>query len=314
MPVNLSVNIAGLKLKNPVMPASGAFDPFIMPKLIDTSILGAVVLKSITLNPREGNPPPRIYEVSCGILNSIGIPNDGVYGFVKYKAPLLKTLGTTIIASVAGFSVEEFVRIVEILEDVSDIHAYELNLSCPNTSLGGKSCALDEECIYEVTKAVREVTRKPVIPKLAPDVTDIVSMAKTAVDAGADALTIANSYRGMAVDLKTRKPVFKRVIAGYTGPAIKPLTLRAVYEVVSNLKIPVIASGGITSGHDALEYLLVGARAVQVGTLLFRKPDVLIDIIEEIKNFLISEGIRDINEFIGTLKIEGDTTDPPLLN
>lgn len=315
MSANLSVDIAGLRLKNPVMPAPGAFDPFTVPGLVDTSLLGAVVLKSITLNPREGNTPPRVYEVPCGMLNSIGIPGDGVYRFVKYKAPLLKTLKTTVIASVAGFSVAEFVKVVEVLEEnVSDIHAYEINLSCPNLEQGGKNCALDEECIYEVTRAVRGTAKKPIIAKLAPDVTDIVSSARVAADAGADAITIANSYRGMAVDLKTRRPVFQRVIAGYTGPAIKPLTLRAVYEVVSNLEIPVIAAGGIASGLDALEYLLVGAKAVQVGTMVLRKPTILIDIIEEIKRFLISEGIGDINEFIGSLEKPGGESGPPLLN
>ncbi|MEM2021950.1 MAG: DUF561 domain-containing protein, partial [Zestosphaera sp.] len=180
----------------------------------------------------------------------------------------------------------------------------EINVSCPNLEKGGINCAMNERCVSEVTQAVKEKTKRPVIVKLAPDVTDIASVAKAAVNAGADALTVANTYRALLVDLESRRPIFKNVIAGYSGPAIKPLTLRAVYEVVRAVKVPVIASGGIITVHDALEYLLVGARAIQVGTANFTNPYVMVEIINGIREFLLKENINDINEFIGSLKID----------
>ncbi|PUA34032.1 MAG: dihydroorotate dehydrogenase B catalytic subunit [Zestosphaera tikiterensis] len=303
MELDLSVEIAGLKLKNPVMNASGTYDPLRYESLVDPNLLGAVVLKSLTLNPREGNPPPRIVEVACGIVNSIGIQNEGVEEFIKVKVPLLRKFKeATFIASVAGLTPNEFAEVVEALEGVDIFKAYEINTSCPNLEKGGVNCALDERCIQQVTKAVRGKTNKPVIVKLAPDVTDIVAIAKVAVDAGADALTIANTYRALVVDLKSRKPILHNVTGGLSGPAIKPITLRLVYEVVKALDVPVIASGGITSANDALEYLLVGAKAVQIGTMNFVRHDIMIKIIEGIKKFMVDEGIKDIKEFIGTLR------------
>ncbi|MEZ0393467.1 MAG: dihydroorotate dehydrogenase [Desulfurococcaceae archaeon] len=301
----LAVTIAGLRLKNPVMNASGTYDPFLYRDIVDPQRLGAVVLKSITRDPREGNEPPRMHEVPCGVLNSIGIPNEGIEGFLRHKAPLLASLGdVVVIASVAGFSAAEFAEVVERLEAVKEIGAYEINVSCPNLERGGINCALSEHCVAEVTGAVREKTRKPVIVKLAPDVTDVGKVARVAVDAGADALTVANTYRAMVVDLRSRRPIFRNVVAGYSGPAVKPLTLRAVYEVVRAVEVPVIASGGITTARDALEYLLVGARAIQVGTANFVDPGAMIKVIEGIREFLASEGIADVNDFIGSLKID----------
>lgn len=303
--LDLSVNIAGLKLKNPVMNASGTYDPLKYKDFVNPTLLGAVVLKSITLKPREGNPPPRIIEVPCGILNSIGIQNDGVDAFIKYKVPQLEQFkGAVFIASVAGFSIYEYVEVIDRLESVDLIRAYEINLSCPNLERGGINCGLREECIRQVTSAVRKKTNKPVIVKLSPDVTDITLTARAAVDAGADALTISNTYRALVVDLKTRRPVFHNIIGGLSGPAIKPITLRLVYEVTRALDIPVIAAGGIVTATDALEYLLVGATAVQVGTANFMRPDAMIKIIEGIKEFMRNEGIRDIKEFIGSLQEE----------
>ncbi len=304
MELDLSVEIAGLKLKNPVMNASGTYDPLRYESFVDPNLLGAVVLKSLTLNPREGNPPPRIVEVACGVVNSVGIQNEGVKEFIKVKVPLLKKFKeTTFIASVAGLSPNEFAEVVEALESVDIFKAYEINVSCPNIEKGGINCALDKHCIQQVVTSVRDKTKKPVIVKLAPDVTDIVAVAKVAVDAGADALTIANTYRALVVDLKSRKPILHTIIGGLSGPAIKPITLRLVYEVVNALDIPVIASGGITSANDALEYLLVGAKAVQVGTMNFVRHDIMIKIIEDIKKFMVNEGIKDIKEFIGSLRI-----------
>ncbi|WP_440059502.1 dihydroorotate dehydrogenase [Thermogladius sp. 4427co] len=303
--VDLSVDIGGLRLKNPVMNASGTFDPLLYKDFIDPTKLGAVVLKSITLNPREGNPPPRIHETPCGLLNSIGIPNEGAIEFVKNKIPILEKLkGVTFIASVAGFNPREFAEVVEILETAGEIlKAYEINLSCPNLEKMGVNCALDEKCVKEAISRVVKVTNKPIIAKLAPDVTDIVSIARVAIENGANAVTIGNTYRAMAVDLKTRKPVFKNIVAGYSGPAIKPITLRAVFETAS-AGINVIASGGIFSVEDALEYLLVGAKAIQVGTANFVNPRIMVEIIEGIRNYLANNKIKNINDFIGKLELE----------
>jgi len=303
MDLDLSVEIADLKLKNPVMNASGTYDPVIHERLFNPNLLGAVVLKSLTLNPREGNPPPRIFEVPCGIVNSIGIQNEGVAEFIRTKIPLLKKYSeTVIIASVSGLVPNEYVEVVKALDQVDIIKAYEINLSCPNLEKGGANCALDPQCIQEVTSAVRDKTKKPVIVKLAPDVTDIVAYSKVAVDAGADALTIANTYRALVLDLKSKKPIFYNIVAGLSGPAIKPITLRLVYEVVKALDIPVIAAGGIASATDALEYLVVGAKAVQVGSMNFSIPDIMIKIIQDIRSFMIENNIVSIKELIGSLK------------
>ncbi|WP_434731336.1 dihydroorotate dehydrogenase [Thermogladius sp. KZ2Tp1] len=306
MGVKLSVRIAGLTLKNPVMNASGTYDPVAYELFVDPGQLGAVVLKSVTLEPREGNPPPRIHEVPCGLLNSIGIPSVGAKAFVEEKAPALKKYRDAVfIASVAGFTPSEYATVIEVLETAGDlIRAYEVNLSCPNLEKGGRSCALSEDCIREATRLAASKTNKPVIVKLAPDVTDIAAMGKAAVESGADALTVGNTYRAMAVDLKTRRPVFANVVAGYSGPAIKPLTLRAVYETVRAVDVPVIASGGVMTAEDALEYLLVGAKAVQVGTANFVDPRAMLEVVRGIEKFLEENGIDDVNKFINSLVTE----------
>jgi len=301
--MNLSVEIAGLKLKNPVMNASGTFGLSEYADFLDLNLLGAVVAKSVTLNPREGNPPPRIVETTCGAINSVGIQNEGAEEFVKNRAPAMKKFDTVFIASIAGLTVDEYAKVTDILERAENIHAYEVNVSCPNIEAGGKAFGMYERSTYEVVRAVRDRTKKPVIVKLSPNVTDIVAVAKAAVEGGADALTVANTYLAMAVDIETGRPILGNVLGGFSGPAIKPITLRMVYQVVNAVDIPVIASGGISCGRDALEYLLVGAKAVQVGLMNFSRPDIMLCIIDEIKTFMERKGIKDINDYIGSLKI-----------
>ena len=301
--MNLSVNIGSLKLRNPVMNASGTFGLYDYKDVIDFSKLGAVVSKSVTLDPRQGNPPPRIAEVQSGILNAVGIQNDGALDFVKNKLPKMKDIDVNLIVSVSNLKVADYKKSTEILESANGIAAYEVNVSCPNLETGGTAFGMSCQETYNVVKSVKDVATRPVIVKLSPNVTDIVEIAKYAVDAGADALTVANTYIGMAVDLKTRRPKLGNITGGLSGPAIKPLTMRLVYAIKKAIDIPIIASGGIMTAEDALEYLMIGASAVQVGTMNFTRPDIMIDIIEGIKKFMLNEKIQDINDFIGSLNI-----------
>ncbi|MDI6601511.1 MAG: dihydroorotate dehydrogenase [Thermoanaerobacteraceae bacterium] len=301
--MNTSVEISGIRLKNPVMNASGTFSLADYEEYIDIERLGAVVAKSVTLNSRQGNPPPRIVETACGAINSVGIQNDGAENFIAEKLPPMRRFKVPLIASIAGLTVEEYGLVTRILEKGEGISAYEVNISCPNMEAGGKAFGMFEEDTYRVTRAVKDASTRPVIVKLSPNVTDIVKIAKAAVDGGADVLTIANTYLALAVDIDTGRPVLGNVLGGLSGPAIKPITLRLVYEVRQVMDIPIIASGGIATYQDALEYLMVGANAVQVGLMNFNKPDIMIDIIEDIEEFLDKKGIGDINEFIGSLKI-----------
>lgn len=300
--MNLSVNIGGLKLRNPIMNASGTFGLSDYSRYIDFSKIGALVAKSITLNPRRGNKPPRIAEVQSGIINSVGIQNDGTMDFVKNKLPEMKKFDVPLIVSVSNLSVSDYKASVEILEKEDGIAAYEINVSCPNLKMGGKAFGMSADDTYNVTGYVKDVTAKPVIVKLSPNVTDIVEIAKAACEAGADALTVANTYTAMAVNLKIKKPMLSNVTGGLSGAAIKPITMRLVYEIKKSLDIPVIACGGVYNAQDALEYLMLGASAVQVGTANFRKPDIMIDIIDGIKDYMIKENINDINDFIGSIK------------
>lgn len=301
--MNLSVNIGSLKLRNPVMNASGTFGLYDYKDVIDFSKLGAVVSKSVTLDPRQGNLPPRIAEVQSGILNAVGIQNDGALDFVKNKLPKMKDIDVNLIVSVSNLKVADYKKSTEILESANGIAAYEVNVSCPNLETGGTAFGMSCQETYNVVKSVKDVATRPVIVKLSPNVTDIVEIAKYAVDAGADALTVANTYIGMAVDLKTRRPKLGNITGGLSGPAIKPLTMRLVYAIKKAIDIPIIASGGIMTAEDALEYLMIGASAVQVGTMNFTRPDIMIDIIEGIKKFMLNEKIQDINDFIGSLNI-----------
>jgi len=301
--MNTSVEISGMRLKNPVMNASGTFNPADYEEYIDIGRLGAVVAKSVTLNPRYGNPPPRIVETACGAINSVGIQNDGAENFIAEKLPSMRKFNVPLIASIAGLTVEEYGLVTDIMENGEGIAGYEVNISCPNIEAGGKAFGMFEEYTYKVTRTVKDRATRPVIVKLSPNVADIVKIAKAAIDGGADALTIANTYLALAVDIDTGKPLLGNVLGGLSGPAIKPITLRLVYEVRKALDIPIIASGGIATYRDALEYLMVGADAVQVGLMNFNKPDIMIDIIDGIEKFLEAKRIEDINDFIGSLEV-----------
>ena len=302
--VNLEVRIGSLTLRNPVMNASGTFGANDYSDYIDFSRIGAVVPKSITLNPRAGNATPRITEVFGGVINAVGIQNTGVHDFVKNSLPEMLGLKVPIIVSLANTAVNDFETSIRILEDAEGISAYEINISCPNIEKRGSAFGTSEADTAAVVCAVRKAmkTNRPVIVKLSPNVTDIVQIAIAASNEGADALTIANTYLGMVVDINTRKPVLGNKQGGVSGAAIKPLTMRCVYSVCKAMKIPVIAAGGICSAKDALEYLMVGAKAVQVGTANFTNPAIMEVIVSGIENWLESNGISDVNDFIGTIK------------
>lgn len=300
---DLSVNLGSLKLKNPVIAASGTFgyglefSPF-----VELDKLGGFIVKGLYFSPRPGNPPPRLVETASGLLNAIGLPGVGVEQFSKEILPRLKNYKTAVILNVCGESEEEYVSVVDYMEKQEGISAYELNISCPNVEEGGKCPALYPKSTYSIVRRVKKTSSRPVITKLSPNVTDIVEIALSAQEAGSDALSLVNTFLAMAVDVETRKPKLGNILGGLSGPAIKPIALRMVYQVASRVKIPVIGIGGITSGEDALEYLLAGAKAVEVGTANFVDPESTVRIIEEIESYCEKNGIERIEEIIGTLK------------
>ncbi|MEW6001640.1 MAG: dihydroorotate dehydrogenase [Nitrospirota bacterium] len=301
--MNLSVTIGKLKLKNPVMTASGTFgygEEY--SDFVDLNRLGAIVVKGLSLLPREGNPPPRIVETPAGMLNSIGLQNIGVENFIREKLPFLRKFDAPIIVNFFGDTIGEYEEVARKLNDVDSIHGLEMNISCPNKEASWKIFGTDPEVTFRVVQAVRKVTDLPLIAKLSPNVTDIAQMARVAEDAGADALSLINTLTGMAVDIKTRRPKLGKFTGGLSGPAIKPIALRMVWEVYKTVRIPVIGMGGIMNANDAIEFMLVGARAIAVGTANFINPLATIDILEGIETFMRENKITDIKELIGGLK------------
>ncbi len=301
---DLSVSLGTLSLKNPVMSASGTFGygaefaDFVPPES-----LGAVVVKGISIEPRPGNPPPRIVETACGMLNAIGLENVGACDFVEKKLPYLHKRGCTVIVNILGDSIEDYSELASQLSDAEGIAALEVNISCPNVKKGGVAFGTVPGMAAEVTRAVRKNCNLPVIVKLSPNVTDIVLMAKAVEEAGADAVSLINTLIGMAIDVNTRKPRLANVIGGLSGPAIKPVALRMVWQVAQAVNIPVIGIGGITTAEDALEFLIAGARAVQVGTANFIDPSRLTKIITGIDDYLSQNDIAAVQEIIGTLEV-----------
>jgi dihydroorotate dehydrogenase (NAD+) catalytic subunit len=294
--MNLSVRIGSLELKNPVMTASGTFgygEEYA--EFFDLSCLGAVVVKGLSLLPKEGNPPPRIVETASGMLNAIGLQNIGIQRFIEEKIPFLRTYDTKVIVNFFGDSIEEYVAAAERLSSVDGIHALEMNISCPNKQAGWCIFGTDPKVTTQVVSAVRKATKLPLIVKLSPNVTDISLMARVAVDAGADALSVINTLTGMAIDIKTRKPKLANRTGGLSGPAIKPVAVRMVYEVFKAVKVPVIGMGGIMHADDAIEFLLAGATAVAVGTANFVNPRATIDILDGIITYMKDEKVEDIN-------------------
>src|SRR5271157_238635 len=299
----MAVNLGRLKLNNPVMSASGTFgygEEYA--GYVDLNRLGAVVVKGLSLKPRLGNPPPRIMETASGMLNSIGLQNIGVDAFIEEKLPFLREYDLAVIANIFGETYDEYKKVAKKLSSAKGVHALEVNISCPNVKKGGVSFGSDPKIAARVTRIVKDETSLPVIVKLTPNVTDIAIIAEAVEKAGADAISLINTLTGMSVDLKTRKPHLKYITGGLSGPAIKPVALRMVWQVIRRVSVPVIGIGGIMTAEDALEFLILGAKAVQIGTANFINPHATIDVIEGIKNYLAANKIKDVNEIIGTFQ------------
>lgn len=305
MKTNLSVEIApkhkrGLALRNPVMTASGTFGYGTeYAQLADIQRLGAIVCKGTTLEPREGNPQPRLHETPAGLLNSIGLQNVGVRGVILEKAPIWASWQVPVLVNIAGESVVEFARLAEALDDVPGVAGLEVNISCPNVDAGYVVFGAQPETAAAVTRAVVESTDLPVMVKLSPNAPDVVEVALAVEEAGADSISLINTVLGMAIDVRRRRPVFARTVAGLSGPAIKPIALRLVYEVAQAVQVPVVGIGGISTTDDALEFLLAGATAVQVGTASFANPRAAVEIVDGLEAYLRREGIADVRELIG---------------
>lgn len=301
---DISVKLGPITLKNPVMPASGTWEwnPSGV-KCFDPSLLGAVVAKTVTMRPRLGNPPPRIYEVRAGLLNAVGIPSEGVEEFIRGTLKTMQSIKTAHVVSISGESVEDFGALANALNPCqSEITALELNLSCPNLSSEGKLFATDESLLRDVVATVRNNTTLPIIAKLSPNVSDIARMAVIAQDAGADILALINTLQGMAIDTKSRRPILGNVRGGLSGPAIKPVAVRMVWEAHDAVHIPIIGVGGISTADDAVEFMLAGATAVAVGTATFRNPMSMIEIIQGITDYLSEHGFRSVHDIVGAAK------------
>ncbi len=291
-------------MRNPVMTASGTFgygEEYA--DFIDVRKLGAIVLKGITLKRREGNPPPRLVESSSGLINAIGLHNIGVEALIKEKLPVLKNVGTPIIVNIGGETVEEFIRAVEILNGAEGVAGIEVNISCPNLGSGRKLFAQDAVEAGRLIENIRRVCRLPLIVKLSPQVTDITEIAKVCEDAGANAISLINSFPAMAIDVRTRKPLLGNITGGLTGPAIKPVALKMVWDVCKAIKIPVVGMGGIATGEDAIEFMLAGANAVAVGTANFINPNVTEEIVAAIEDYLVRNGFTSVSEIVGSLVV-----------
>lgn len=299
----MAVHIGGgLTIKNPVIAASGTFgygEEYA--SHYDINRLGAVIVKGVSLEPRAGNPPPRIMETPCGMLNAIGLENPGVKIFIKEKLPFLRQYNVAVIVNVFGETLDEYKQVVEIVSETEGVHGLEINISCPNVKKGGIVFGTDPDMAYEITKEVKSATDLPVFVKLTPNVTDICVIAESVQAAGADALSLINTLTGMSVDIEQRIPHLANITGGLSGPAIKPIALRMVWQVAKKVTVPVIGVGGITSARDAMEFLMVGARAVQVGTAHFINPHAAVDIVDGMEKYFMEHNIRDVNEFIGTL-------------
>ena len=304
MGTSLTVKIGKMKLKNPVMVASGTWGAE-YGELYDIDKLGAIVLKTITLKERIGNPPPRVCETASGMLNSIGLENKGVEDFIDNKLPKFRGIKTHLIASIAGDDKNEFKTLAGRLSECGLVDALELNLSCPNLSYGSRDdlIAHNEKAVYETVKAVRRSTKLTIITKLSPNVTDIKVFAKAAEAGGSDAIALTNTFIGMAVDIDTKKPMLGNVTGGLSGPAVKPLSLRAVWEAGKAVDIPIVGIGGITDYKDAVEFMLCGARAIQVGTANFVNPKTPVEIIKDLEEYLKKKNISGIDKLVGAVKL-----------
>jgi len=301
--VNLAVEVAGIRMQNPVLTASGTFGyAQEFEQHLDANRLGALVVKTITRLPRPGNPAPRIVETPAGMLNAIGLQNVGMDAFIREKLPYLRRLAPPLIVNVAGESVEDFRELTKRIGDQEGVAGIELNVSCPNVA-GGLDFSTDPKLTYQVVKAAREATHLPVIPKLSPNVTDIRAIAKAAEDAGADGISLINTLVGMAIDIRTRRPKIANVTGGLSGPAIRPVAVRMVWQVARAVKLPIIGMGGILTGEDAAEFLIAGATAVAVGTANFIDPTNAVKVITGLEQYCLASGISDIRQLVGSLQL-----------
>ena len=300
---DMTVNLAGINLRNPVMTASGTFgygEEF--SAYVDLESIGALVTKGLSLKPRAGNPTPRIVETPGGMLNAIGLQNVGIDAFIAKKVPYLRSVNTPAIANFFGSTVDEYAEMARRLDEIPEVAGLEVNISCPNVKQGGIVFGTDPGCAASVVSACRAASKKPLIVKLSPNVTDVVSMARACEDAGADALSLINTLTGMAIDLDRRRPILANITGGFSGPAIKPIALRMVWQVAKSVKVPIIGIGGIMNATDALEFMLAGATAVQVGTASFINPGAAQKIAEDMEAWLIANGVSDIRSMIGALE------------
>lgn len=300
--VNLAVNLGGLAMKNPVTTASGTFAAGMeYSDFVDVSALGAVTTKGVSLNGWEGNASLRIAEVLSGMLNSIGLQNPGVAHLKSEELPWLREQGATTIVNVSGHSFDEYVQVIEALED-APVDAYEVNISCPNVDAGGMTLGTHVPSVEKVVSLCREATSRPLIVKLTPNVTDITEIARAAEASGADAISLINTLLGMAIDVKRRRPVLARVVGGFSGPAVKPVALRMVWQCSKAVSVPILGMGGVTTGTDAVEFMLAGATAVAVGTANFMNPQATVDVIDGIIDYCEEQGVNDVNDLIGALE------------
>jgi dihydroorotate dehydrogenase (NAD+) catalytic subunit len=305
--VDLRVKIGPLELRNPVMTASGTFGyAKEFESLVDLNRLGAIIVKGLSLKPSKGNPPPRIVETPCGMLNAIGLENVGIDAFVAEKLPFLRGLRTPILANIYGTSTEEYAELAARLDDLDGVAGIEVNISCPNVKAGGVAFGVDPRAACNVVQAVRQRTAKLLVVKLTPNVTDITEIARCVQDSGADALSLINTITGMAIDIETRRPRLANITGGLSGPAIRPVALRMVWQVARIAKVPVIGIGGIVKTEDALEFLIAGATAVQIGTANFINPRATTDIVEGLHAFLAQRSIPKVTDIIGTLITDRD--------
>jgi dihydroorotate dehydrogenase (NAD+) catalytic subunit len=299
----LTVTVCGIRLRNPVIAASGTFAYGLeFERLVDLNSLGGLVVKGLSRDPIEGNPPPRLWETTAGMLNSVGLQNIGVRAFVRDKLPALAKLDTAVFANVFGYETDDYAEVVRVLEGHPGLAGYELNVSCPNTSHGGIYFSSDPTLLSQVVAAVKQIASRPVIVKLSPNVSAIEPLARAAESAGADAVSLVNTFVALAIDAHTRRPRVGAGMGGLSGPAIKPLALRMVYQAAHAVRIPVIGLGGISNGVDAAEFLIAGATAVQVGTATFWDPRAPVRIARELGKFLRKEKISSVKELVGSLK------------
>jgi dihydroorotate dehydrogenase (NAD+) catalytic subunit len=304
--VDLTANVGALRLSNPILAASGTFGYGVeFAHLVDLNRLGGIVVKGLSLEPMAGAPAPRLCETPSGMLNAIGLQNIGVRAFVAEKLPMLRQYRTAVVANVFGYTLEDYVGVIRVLEEAEGLAAYELNVSCPNTAHGGIQFGSDPQMLSEVVSAARQAAaRRPLWVKLSPNVTDIAAIARAAETAGADALTVANTYQAMSINVQTRKSRLGRLTGGLSGPAIRPITLRLVYEAKRAVNIPVVGLGGIEKAEDVLEYVIAGASAVQVGTANFSHPRACLNILDQLQKSCREHNFNNISSLIGSFQVD----------